>query len=242
MITNWLRVRARFAGFRCFQAGVYRASAPVIPPSSAYGLLMNIAKIDIRDYSNPVTTQIRSDVPLVQIAIGLVSPECPETGLRIIPESATLYQQLHSYPVGNSGQKTLKPKAKGAKYWIVPVKRELIVGFDAIIGIRTEDVSLLDLIRDGLNGVSSTPRYGLPFLGDNNFLIDRLDWQEAPPNDSIWYVPMKLEDGPKKGSCRLTVGIDRTDNSKTTSGLYAPAERVESVPPEEAWTWTPHAN
>jgi CRISPR-associated protein Cas5t len=37
----------------------------------------------------------------------------------------------------------------------------------------------------------------------------------------------------------LPVGIDRADNSKTTSFLYAPVEHNSSEPPELAWTWTP---
>jgi CRISPR-associated protein Cas5t len=40
-------------------------------------------------------------------------------------------------------------------------------------------------------------------------------------------------------SYRLTVGIDRADNSKTTSFLYAPIEETAKVPPVNAWTWTP---
>jgi CRISPR-associated protein Cas5t len=239
MITKWLRVQARFASFRNFQAGVYRASAPVIPPSTAYGLLMNIAGIDVRDYVDAVTTQMRQDVTEIEIAIGLVTPISAETGIPKFPESATLYQQLHSYPVGNSGEKTLKPKTKGAKYWIVPVRRELIVGFDGIIGLRSDDSVLFKQIDDGLVGRLTKPRYGLPFLGDNNYLIDRIDWLDRPPGETSWYVPVKMEDGPKKGSCRLTIGIDRSDNSRTTSKLFAPNDVLSNQPPSDAWTWTP---
>jgi CRISPR-associated protein Cas5t len=201
---------------------------------------MNIAAIEIRDYSDSITTKIRSDIPTVQIAIGLVTPVSEETGERSFPEGATIYQQLHSYPVGNSGEKTLKPKTKGAKYWIVPIRRELLVGFDCVIGIRTEDASLIKQIEDGLSGTLQKPRYGLPFLGDNNYLIDRIDWISEAPEVTSWYVPMEMSDGPQKGSCRLTIGIDRTDNSKTTSMLFAPSATMTSIAPEVAWTWTPH--
>jgi CRISPR-associated protein Cas5t len=242
MITKWLRIQARFASFRNFQAGVYRASAPVIPPSTAYGLLMNIAGIDVRDYGDAVTTQIQQDIPEIEVAIGLVTPVSIETGMPQFPELATLYQQLHSYPVGKSGDtpdKPLKARAKGAKYWIVPVRRELIVGFDGIIGLRSEDSVLFQQIDDGLVGRHSKPRYGLPFLGDNNYLIDRIEWLEEPPGETSWYIPIKMEHGPKRGSCRLTIGIDRSDNSRTTSKLFAPNDVLSSEPPSDAWTWTP---
>lgn len=49
------------------------------------------------------------------------------------------------------------------------------------------------------------------FLGDNNFLIDRLEVIAEPCPNTIWYTRMMPDDPPRKGSCRLTVGINRTD-------------------------------
>lgn len=229
MNSLWLRVQAPFAAFRGFQAGVYRASSPVMPPSTAYGLVLNLAGIEMRDSTPGVTTLIRSDIPKLQIAVGLVS----------IPERCSLYQQLHSYPVGASG-KELKEKTHGAKYWITPVRREVLVGYDGVIGIQSGDESLFARIRKGRDGELDAPRYGLPFAGDNNFLIDRIEIVAEPPPDTYWYARMLPDDPPRKGSCRLTVGIDRADNSRTTSWLYAPGENSIS-PPEAAWTWVPGA-
>jgi CRISPR-associated protein Cas5t len=92
METMWVHVRAPFAAFRWFQAGVYRATHPIMPPSSAYGLLLNLAAIDMRDAVAGPITLIRSDTPLLRIAIGIVTPA----------ERCSLYQQLHTYPVGNA--------------------------------------------------------------------------------------------------------------------------------------------
>lgn len=225
----WLRVCAPFAAFRGFQAGVFRASAPVMPPSTAYGLILNLAGIEMRDSLQTVTTLIRADISKLQIAVGLVS----------LPERSSLYQQLHSYPVGASG-KELKEKTHGAKYWITPVRRELLTDYDGVIGVQSEDESLFKQIKKGLRGEQETTRYGLPFLGDNNFLIDRIEIVNEPPLKTLWYARMMPDDPPRKGSCRLTVGINRTDNSRTTSFLYAPLEDGQSLPPETAWTWTPN--
>ena len=226
MAQIWLRIRAPFAAFRGFQAGVYRASAPVMPPSTAYGLVLNLAGIEMRDSTPGVTTTIRADIPRLRIAVGVISQ----------PERASLYQQLHSYPVGASG-KELKEKTHGAKFWITPVRRELLVDYDGIIGVETDDESLLDRIKKGIRGELGEPRYGLPFLGDNNLLIDRIDVLEALEKETYWYARMMPDDAPRKGSCRLTVGINRTDNSRTTSFLYAPLNSI--LPPESAWTLTP---
>jgi CRISPR-associated protein Cas5t len=196
----WLRVQAPFAAFRGFQAGVFRASAPVMPPSTAYGLVLNLAGIEMRDSLQSVTTLIRRDLPKIQIAIGLCS----------LPERASIYQQLHSYPVGASG-KELKEKTHGAKFWITPVRREFLTDYNGIIGLQTEDETLFEQIKRGLRGELEINRYGLPFLSDNNFLIDRLEVIAEPCPNTIWYTRMMPDDPPRKRSCRLTVGINRTD-------------------------------
>ncbi len=225
----WLQIRAPFAAFRGFQAGVYRATAPVMPPSAALGLVLNLAGIEMRDHMAGVTTLIRTDIPCLKLAIGTVSGTESEI--------CTLYQQLHSYPVGNSGKDDLKPRTKGAKYWITPARREFLVGLNMVLGIQA-DPQLLRRVEQGLRGELKGDRYGLPFAGDNNFLFDRIDILDRLP-ETYWYVQMQPNDPPMRGSYRLTVGIDRADNSKTTSFLYAPVETPTSEPPSYAWTWTP---
>ncbi len=227
METMWLHVRAPFAAFRGFQAGVYRATSPVMPPSTAYGLILNLAGIEMRGPMNCVTTEISDALPMLRIAVGVTSR----------PELFSLYQQLHSYPVGASG-KELSSRTHGAKFWIVPVRRELLVGYNGMIGVQTKNADLLEQIRNGLRGNLDSPRYGLPFAGDNNLLIDQIDVQAEPP-PTRWYARMLPDHPPRKGSCRLTVGINRTDNSKTSSYLYAPTPDARSQPPDSAWTWVP---
>ncbi|MBX3288304.1 MAG: CRISPR-associated protein Cas5 [Acidobacteria bacterium] len=223
METFWLKIQAPFAAFRGFQAGVYRSTAPVIPPSTAYGLVLNLAGIEMRDYSNPKTTEIKKDLPNMQLAIGV----CYE------PERNSLYQQLHSYPVGNSG-KELAELTKGAKFWIVPVRRELLVDYKGVIGIQTDDQTLRGKIEDGLCGKGNR-EYGLPFAGDNSFLFDKIEVADEQPEGVIWYVRHQPDDKQVKGSCRLYIGIDRIDNSKTTSAIFVPKNEFSKF----AWTWTP---
>lgn len=223
----WLRVRAPFAAFRTFQAGVYRATSPVMPPSVAYGLVLNLAGIEMREYSpKSATTLIRPNVPRLRIAVGIVKP----------PELCSLYQQLHTYPVGNSGAE-FQSRTHGAKYWIAPTRRELLVDYNSIIGVESpRELELAEQVRRGLRG--ELTRYGLPFAGDNNFLFDRLEIIEQP-GAARWYTPIAPDDEPRRGSCRLTVGIDRSDNSKTSSVLFAPTIGSAIEPPASAWTWTP---
>jgi CRISPR-associated protein Cas5t len=187
---------------------------------------MNLASIETRDSTPAEVTRMRADLPHIRIAVGLCKPV----------EVSSLYQQLHSYPVGNSG-KELAARSHGSKYWISPVRREFLVDLDMLVGIEAED-ALLDRVRMGLAG--ALPRaYGLPFAGDNNLLFDRIELQ-AESQLASWYSLLPVGASPQEGSCRLTVGINRVDSSQTTMPLFVPS-LPEPEPPTEAWVWVPNA-
>lgn len=227
-MTLWLRLRAPFAAFRWMQAGVYRATSPVIPPSAAWGLVLNLAGVETRGEDDGTTTRIRADAPPLCLAIGAVRAA----------EVSSVYQQLHGYPVGSSG-KELAARAYGRKYWIAPVRREVLVGFDCVLGVRAAEEGLLDRVVQGLRGELGQPRYGLPFAGDNNLLFDRIDAVESPP-PARWYAPLGDDEVERRsGSCRLTVAIDRRDSSRTQTRLFAPSPAAEPLPSEAAWVWAP---
>lgn len=228
MARLWLHLRAPFAAFRPLQAGVFRSTTRVMPPSAAYGLLLNLAGIETRQPGSQVTTGTREDLPRVQLAIGNV----------VKPSVATLYQQLHGYPVGNSGQE-LKARSRGSKYWIAPVRRELLVDFEAALGVDSEDSELLDRVQAGLAGRLAGKRYGVPFAGDNNFLFDRVDVVPTPP-PAYWMQPVQLDAGPRPESVRLTTRIHRQDSSRTETVLLAPVSAPLDAPPPDAWIWTPN--
>ncbi len=229
MRTIWLHLQAPFAAFRWMQAGVWRATSPTIPPSAAWGLVLNLAGIEIRSTKPARTTLIRDDAPCLQIAVGEVTP----------PSRSVLYQQLHSYRVGSDKKtKALAARTHGAKYWIAPVRRELLVDLDVLLGVRALSDILLDRIVKGLDGRLDTPRYGLPFAGDNALLFDQI--QVLPePLAAHWYEPIAPTGEPRQGSCRLTVGIDRGDAAKTSSMLFAPTESTLAEPSSASWIWVP---
>lgn len=226
MRTIWLRLQAPFAAFRWMQAGTFRGTSPVIPPSAAWGLVLNLAGVETRG-GGELTTLIRPDAPPLRLATGSLAE----------PGAGVIYQQLHEYPVGNSG-KELEARAHGQKFWIKPVRRQLLVGFDAALGVMSEDGALLDRVGAGLSGHLDAPRYGLPFAGENDLLFSRIDVLSEPP-PARWYVPCDEASRPVEGSCRLTVSIDRADSSRTRSRLFAPGPAPTGAPPEDAWVWTP---
>lgn len=227
----FLLLEAPFASFRPFQSGSYRSTTPAPSPSTVYGILLNLAGIEQRTATDQPITLIRDDLPEIEIAIGIpYDPKKPKS------EIAILSQQLHNYPVGASG-KELAKKTYGNKYWIAPVRREVIINLTLIVGVKA-DKSLCDRIVQGLNGELNEPRYGLPFAGDNNFLFDDIQVLKKPPL-ARWYCLLKDNDHPNRGICRLTTWINRADNTKTQIRVFYPTDFMPE-PLKDAWVKLPH--
>jgi CRISPR-associated protein Cas5t len=237
----FLELKAPFAAFRPLQAGTFRSTMPTIPPTTAYGLLLNLAAIDIRDWSKisksstPILKKLPKIVQNVEIAIANLGRPTAN------PEAATLLQQLHNVPV-NTSKKQFPPekweRTKGCKPNIKPIRREILVGFHAVIAVRCSD-ELRSRIIAGLAGELNQERdYGLPFAGDNNFLFDDIKVaSEIKP--LYWYT--RIEDGelPRIGTCRLTTWIDRNNSANTVVEAFAPVEVAQVEPPDNAWTTLP---
>lgn len=245
-----LYVEAPFAVCRTFTAGWYRPTATFLTPSAAYGLLLNLAGIETRlreeetDYplkAGVPATVARSGLPQARIALGASGVKFWRgrsiplaDGEEAFPRVQTVYQQLHNYPVGASGGDRAETTF-GNKYNITPVRRELLVTLRAVIALEASP-ELEGKIRRGIGGSLQAARYGLPFLGDNAFLPDRIELLETMPS-AYWYERL-ITDGEKvrQRATRLTVWIDRADMSRTRSELYAPGGSPSTAIPSVAWT------
>jgi len=202
-------------------------------PTAAYGLMMNLAGVNTRndDGKSPMTL-LRDDLPVVRIALGI--PVADSGGLQR-PLVQSIYQQLHNYPVGASG-KAHAQNTKGNKYNITPVRRQFLTNFRAVVALEAEP-DITSAIRASLGGTHSSDRFGLPFLGDNSFMPDRIEPIGAARVH--WFEEIGPEDTGedlRPGVTRLTQWIDRADMSRTRSALYAPTTEAVITPPEKAWT------
>lgn len=233
-----LYLEAPFAVCRTFTAGWYRPTATFLTPSAAYGLVLNVAGIESRlteegpGHGGRVPASLtRPGLPKLRIALGAtpLRDDSPH-----LPRVQTVYQQLHNYPVGAAAG-VAADRAHGAKNNITPVRRELLVGLRAVVCLDGNE-ELETRVRQGLAGLWNTDRYGLPFVGDNQFLPDRLE--ERPwPQRACWYERVtERAESPRPHTTRLTAWIDRADMSKTVSYLYAPTEEATSQISEDAWT------
>jgi CRISPR-associated protein Cas5t len=225
-----LRIKAPFAAFRPFAAGSFRPSAPFITFSAAYGLAMNIAGIETRydDRELPMTL-MRQGLPSVEMAIGVIT----------IPKKHTIYQQLHNYPIGSTG-KEYANRCRGAKYNIQPIRREFLSGIEGYICI-SKNPEIEEKIRLGLRIGSNIAnneelRYGIPFLGDNNHMVDILQEEEKPLKQAYWYQKVGLEYGDNlKSRCRMTIWINRANMQETISQIFELTEVPLFEPPQKAW-------
>ena len=258
----WLHVEAPFAACRTFTAGWYRPTATFLTPSAAYGLVLNLAGIDSRlregadghDGKTPASLTAKG-LPPMRLALGAAGRDWRGTKSvpfdEAFPRVQSVYQQLHNYSVGkgnkvddpdNPGEKEYQAnisarRAHGTKPNIAPVRREFLSDLRAVVGIDAA-ADTLERVRRGLAGEFA--RYGVPFLGDNNFLLDRAELRDAP-GPAYWFAPVtEAGGGPQARTVRLTIAIDRADLSRTTSKLFAPQPEAAEVPPDTAWTEVSH--
>ena len=225
-----LYVQAPFGVFRTFTAGSFRPTAGFIPPSAAYGLALNIAGIESRlDNGKSAMTLMSPDLPRVKVALGTLC----------FPQVQSLYQQVHNYPVGKEAGAQYMSLAKGNKYNITPARREFLSNLCAYICLD-ESLELEQRVREGLAGKYNASRYGVPFLGDNNFMIDVLR-EETERRPAYWYekITEHGDRGPRSRTVRLTLTINRQNMAGTASALFFPSPEQTLTIPENAWVTIP---
>src|SRR5262249_7451898 len=112
--------------------------------------------------------------------------------------------------------------------------REFLSDIRACICMR-DNPELEGKVLDGLSGrpPDSSSRYGLPFLGDNSFLIDRIEPLEAPPL-AHWYCRV-THDGDaaiQPHTPRLPLGAARREMPRPRRALSAPDTHPSpAIPP-----------
>lgn len=228
-----LYIEAPFAVFRPFTAGSFRPTADFITPSAVYGLLLNIAGIEMRFLDETKSMTLIKAEGLPKIKLALAAPLDEKNPNKIsLPFKHSLFQQLHNYPVGNTG-KERAGDTKGTKYNIQPVRRSFLSRLKSYIMFESTE-EFENRFLEGING-RFQERYGVLFLGDNNFLVDKLNIvQKTGP--LFWYVRITNDTGGIiDNAVRMTITVDRFDMSRTQTALFAPISEPLEVPPDSAW-------
>ena len=245
-----IRYASPFAVFRDFTAGYFRSTFRFSSYSALYGLLLNIAGIEMRGKLGNGPTEVRKGLPSFEVASAVV---CWNKGRHsfdgsgteaAMPGSAVLFQQLHALPVGATNKHRI-PLTKGNKHHISPGRRQVLVGLKGLCYLRGHP-EVEELLRVSLETApDKEDRYGLPFLGDNSFMLEELDLLRPEEEFPVsWVVRDEEEDDfdllgfPEQASSspfRLTIWADRVGMSETRSDFFVTETGVSTRPPDSAW-------
>ena len=213
---RFVHFKAPFAAFRFFQAVEMAVTADFMTHSAAYGLLLGLAGIPRNEKENYLG---------VRVALGMKGEKLPVRG--------RVYQQLHW--VKGEGSKAGLERTKGMKPEIRPYVREFLHGIEGCIGLEcAAKPEFEQLVEDGVNQPVKLDNWGLPFMGDNNFFIERLTVTKAP-SACRWFSP--YEGGllpPGERLHYLSVWTDYKLNSRSGSFPFILSE-VSEKPSDEAW-------
>lgn len=197
-MTLYVHFKAPFGAFKPFQSVEMLATTAFVTHSAAYGLLLGLAGVD-RDR--------KEDFIGAQVAIGMSH----------MPRRGRTYHQLHVIPQ-TPGKDEIE-RAKGTKQRIRPYWREVLINLEGCIGLKDE--RLEPLVRQGINDPQTLDYWGLPFMGDNNFFIERLALI-SEPEECQWFCPLE----PKNVSRNdryfyLSVWTDYSNGETSNSLLFS---------------------
>jgi CRISPR-associated protein Cas5t len=194
----FLYFRAPFGAFKPFQSVEMLSTAEFITYSAAYGLLLGLAGIDSR---NP---QVKKQYSAARIALGTMC----------LPRKGRAFQQLHKYK-----DKKEIPRAKGRKPFIDTYWREFL--YDRLEGyIGLEHPELESLVRQGIEEPATLNYWGLPFMGDNNYFIERLDIVETPRQCQWFHQFTQGDEVSGERLFYLSAWTDYQDSTRSKSSLF----------------------
>lgn len=205
--------KAPFGAFKPFQSIELHTTADFITHSAAYGLLLGLAGVD---------RHRKKDFIGAQVAIGQISK----------PFRGRVLQQLHKMPKQNPGQEALE-RAKGNKSKVDIFRRDYLCGLEGFVGLIHDELEVL--VKKGICEPSSLNYWGLPFMGDNNFFIEKLEIFDTPPESSRWFEKYNGQTVSDRERLHfLSVWTDYEDYTLSNAILFALTED-QKEPPKDAW-------
>ena len=212
----WIVCHAPFAMHLQRYAGGCQATWPIPTPSESYGLTLNLACRDVNDYNAPPALPTCEDAPSFEIAIGDME----------VRGRGEMLNHRHIYRVNKSNRDPM-----GVKNCIEPARRQVLVDTTFVIGVTTEDATMLARIEAGLRG--ELPSYGFLTAGNSDCMIDWVRILASPPS-ARWYCRLDPSQPPRPGSHRFPVWLDRRNQGRSRWAILAPTEKSDFVP-ERAW-------
>jgi CRISPR-associated protein Cas5t len=191
--------KAPFGAFKPFQSVEMLATVEFMTYSAAYGFLLGLAGINSRD------PRVKSAYINTRIALGTFN----------LPRKGRVLQQLHKgKPSGEDTERAKGRKPKIDIFW----KELLYDGLEGYIGL--DNPELEPLITQGINNPQSINYWGLPFMGDNNFFVEKLDIVQEV-RECQWFSLLRASVSPQNQRLYyLSVWTDYQNSTNSKSLLF----------------------
>jgi CRISPR-associated protein Cas5t len=212
--------KAPFGAFKPFHSIELHTTADFLTHSAAYGFLLGLAGLD---------RHRKRDFIGAKIAIGQIGKSFRGRAL----------QQLHKMPKQNQGYEVME-RAKGNKPKIDVFRRDYLCRLEGFIGL--DDERLETQVRKGIDEPTSINYWGLPFMGDNNFFVEKVEIFDCPNKKAKWFVKFDGQVVSTNNKLHyLSVWADTKPNPTTDTEsnnsnymLFFVSENMNK-PPNEAW-------
>lgn len=240
--------KAPFGAFRFFQSIEMSMTADFVTHSAAYGLLLGLAGIP---------RERKKEYSGARIALGLKGEKLPLHGrvyqqLHWVKLEGRVEKRKGKPPKGET-LKAAFERSKGTKPDIRPYVREFLFGvksyndvsaggasgaryrlhgFEGYIGLN--HLQLEELVSKGVKEPATLDYRGLPFMGDNNFFLERIEVSDKP-SPCRWFSKYQGQPLPRGERLHyLSVWTDYDTDSRSST-LPFTLSSIQESPPNEAW-------
>ena len=206
-----LHIKAPLGVSRMISTGNYRGTYPVLSPTTLYGLACNLAGIEMRKFDSGVGNNIiKDDLPELGIQVGYVTlpfiSRLFEHSTKEVQTSKSvnsIKEQLLADHIKNHGD-CVEPDDeivhRISRQFIKPKRSDYLSVLDFYVSI-TATYEITERIRRYLSGVNVDPimgtnnvRYGMPFIGSNNCMIELIKEVDSIPEiDLFWLMNMNKD-------------------------------------------------
>lgn len=149
----------------------------------------------------------------------------------VYPKVQSVAQHIQITPKGSLTADE-RAKAKGRKVRTETVRREFLSGIRGVCYLRGDE-DIESRVVSALKAPTEGDRYGVPFLGDNNFFLEELELVPQREEAVQWLVD--AGDGENiERPIRLTNWVDRM-SEETRYGRFVTLPGSILEPPPGAW-------
>ena len=221
-----LHIKAPLGVSRQLSTESHRGTYPVLSHTTLYGLLCNLAGVEMRVYDpNFKNMAIRTDLPKIGIRVGYVS----------LPMHSRLFEHTLKKMKNGDKKSEIGDVGKACRQFIKPKRTDYLTKLDLYVEVSARS-ELIDRIRRYITGVNvdtilgtDKVRYGLPFIGTNNCTVQSIDIVDTFPDGELYWLNHMTKTTQKthEFAVSMPVWIDRQHVNNTKVGYFSVMRGVD---------------